>query len=109
MNKMKEWRLTPVTLGLLGALTAVIVTVIATTWKVGDEFEQTCKKAVSSHQDRDVDRSHPDLTKKYMPRTEIGDRLHTIDRKLDRVDVQQTVILREIRRNGHPRRRRRNP
>jgi len=45
------------------------------------------------------------MPKVFVPRTEVSDKLHTIDLRLDRMEIQQTAILREVRKaNGHGRR-----
>lgn len=104
--KQGSWKGTPLTIGLGAALLVGAATVAIWAIRGSEVVGKTCEAKVKIHEDRDVDRSHPDLPKRYVTRQELGKKVHKIDRRLDRMETIQHTILREVR---NTRRRRTRP
>jgi len=102
MNGLKNWRASPVTLGLLVALVVACVTVVGWVVKGESALKAMSVEAVKAHCNSDVDRAHNDLPRKYVPRVELKDMLHAQARTLDRVEQTQKTILKRL---SEPRRR----
>ena len=83
------------TAGLLVAMAIAVVGVVKWTLAGQDEVKGIAAEMVRLHCDKDVDRAHQDLPKKYVPRTEIQESLNCNGRQLDRMgDVQKVVLQR---------------
>lgn len=98
----------PLTIGALAILVGSVVTIGGLVWSAQSKMDETCERVVKVHRDADVDRSHPDLPTRYVPRTELNTELHQLDKKLDKrlsrmEGVQQTILETVQRRNGRRR------
>ena len=102
-----------VSLGVAMALGAgsLVVWTLRGQAQVQAQVETTCKRKVTRHERRYTDLAHTTLPKRYVTREELSDKVHRIDKRLDRLEQGQQQaqdgqrqILRELRR-----RRRRNP
>jgi hypothetical protein len=60
-------------------------------------IENKAKNELQRHCDRDVDKAHSDLPKRYVPRTEVQRRLGSIDSKLERLTETVNERLPNIR------------
>lgn len=104
MAPVKDWKASPVTLGLLVALVVACVTVVGWVVRGQGAIKETAAEVVKIHCDQDVDRAHDDLPKKYVPRVELQQSLNGLQRQLDRMEQTQQVILRRIAEPRSPRR-----
>ena len=102
MTPVKDWKASPITLGLLVALVIASVTIVGWVVKGESALKTMASEVVKAHCDQDVDRSHSDLPKKYVPRVELQNLLHEQGRTLDRVEQTQRTILKRL----EPRRKR---
>lgn len=94
------WKGIPLTIGLAIAIVTGAVGVIVFALRGSAELGAACENKVKAHQDRDVDRAHPDLVRRYVSRQELGAKVHKIDRKLERLEAVQQIILTEVRNGG---------
>lgn len=101
----KGWRGTPMTVGL--AIVMVLGAGAVGVWALRgqQEIEATCNRAVNGHKKADIDLAHVTLPKRYVTRGELVDKVHRIDKRLDRLEQGQQQaqqgqrqILRELRR-----------
>lgn len=60
-----NWKAAPLTLGLLITLLAASIWIICGTLRTKEAIEATAKIAVDQHMMVDVDRAHPDLSRRY--------------------------------------------
>ena len=106
MTPVKDWKASPLTLGLLVALVVACVTVVGWVVKGQSAIKDTAAEVVKMHCDADVDRAHRNLREKYVPRVELQQSLNGLQRQLDRMEQTQQVILKRIaeprRRHGSP-------
>lgn len=102
MKPLRSWKASPVTLGLLVTLVVACITIVCWVLKGESAIRAYAVEAVHQHCDQDIDRSHSDMPKKYVPRIELKEMFYQSSRQLDRMEQTQQTILKRLRDRPRP-------
>jgi len=85
-----------ITWGVAVVVVGAAVSLVTLTHRGEQEIRQVARAEVGHHRDRAIDRAHPELPRRYVTRRELNAQLHKIDKRLLRIEQQQTMILERL-------------
>jgi hypothetical protein len=92
------WKSAPVTIGMLVAAVIAVATIIGFAYSGQKEIKTVVSSQIKQHCDKDIDRAHPDLPKRYVTKQELNNALHSIDNKLYRITINVEELAKSMKR-----------